>query len=562
MITQTYTLNMIPGGAPVRVPVSQYDADSRGILFLLYGGVTPFPVPEGAVVTCDGTKSDKKGFSYPCDCQGNQVIVGITQQMTAAPGEAACQITVRRDGRVLGSANFVLAVEKAPLGDDTDLSESEISSLEIWKNQALAAAQDAEEHAADAGASAEAATQKAADAAASASAAASAKSDAVAAKTAAEQAESDADAAKSAAVSAQAAAESAKAAAETSASSAASSAGTATSKAGDAADSAASAESSKDSAALSASAAAQSAAQAEASASGKVSKTGDVMTGALVISRVNGAPALKVQNKDDANDYLLIYINANGVPLINSCVDGATTNTIALYDNMTWFKQPVSITSGGTGATTAAMALTNLGALPNGITLETYSVASDDAIITALDTVTAAMESDSYKVIVLNSTSTNTSLRGGRWLCHIFKSSDDYIFVSAVSYFGSGTKTISKYDGWDDWEWEVPALLPGNEYRTTERYNGKPVYTKLVDFGTLPSEGFKAVQHGTGVTAEKFISIEGIAYSATIGDSSPLPLGLSGSLGAYTYITGASVFVKVTTDASAYTAKFILKYYK
>lgn len=37
---------------------------------------------------------------------------------------------------------------------------------------------------------------------------------------------------------------------------------------------------------------------------------------------------------------------------------------------------------------------------------------------------------------------------------------------------------------WTDWEWVNPPMLAGVEYRTTERWNGKAVYTKLLNFGT------------------------------------------------------------------------------
>lgn len=42
-------------------------------------------------------------------------------------------------------------------------------------------------------------------------------------------------------------------------------------------------------------------------------------------------------------------------------------------------------------------------------------------------------------------------------------------------------------------EWLNPPLLIGIEYRTIERYNGKPVYEKLVDFGALPNTSYKFV---------------------------------------------------------------------
>ena len=35
---------------------------------------------------------------------------------------------------------------------------------------------------------------------------------------------------------------------------------------------------------------------------------------------------------------------------------------------------------------------------------------------------------------------------------------------------------------WQPWEWLNPPMTPGVEYRTTERWNGKPVYTTLIDF--------------------------------------------------------------------------------
>lgn len=49
---------------------------------------------------------------------------------------------------------------------------------------------------------------------------------------------------------------------------------------------------------------------------------------------------------------------------------------------------------------------------------------------------------------------------------------------------------------WYPWEWVNPPMLLGVEYRTTERYQGKPVYTKLLNFGTLPNSTSKSFAHG------------------------------------------------------------------
>jgi hypothetical protein len=41
---------------------------------------------------------------------------------------------------------------------------------------------------------------------------------------------------------------------------------------------------------------------------------------------------------------------------------------------------------------------------------------------------------------------------------------------------------------WEPWEWVNPLMEIGIEYRTTERWMGKPVYTTLVDCGVCEGE--------------------------------------------------------------------------
>ena len=53
---------------------------------------------------------------------------------------------------------------------------------------------------------------------------------------------------------------------------------------------------------------------------------------------------------------------------------------------------------------------------------------------------------------------------------------------------------------WHEWECINPPMEVGVEYRTTERYLGKVVYTKVVNFGTLPNTAYKFVEHGAKAT--------------------------------------------------------------
>ena len=252
MITQTCKINMVPGGMPPIIHVSQYDAGSRVLTFELYSGAILWTAPSGATVTIDGTKSDQKAFSVAATVSGSTVTATLTQQMAAAAGRAECQLTVTKGENVLGSANFILDVERAALSEDADISATDISSVETAKTQAISAMQQAQAAAETAQGEAATATKKAQAAADSASAAASSKT---AAATSATNAASSASAAAASAETAQTAAETAQG-----------EAATATKKAQAAADSASAAASSKTAAATSATNAASSASAAAASA--------------------------------------------------------------------------------------------------------------------------------------------------------------------------------------------------------------------------------------------------------------------------------------------------------
>ena len=115
MIEQSYDLEMIPHGAPLRVGVSQYDQSGRTLVFTLYAGGTRFSVPSDAAVTCDGSCPDGLGFSVRAEAAGDRVRVPLTGDMTRMAGNTPCQLTVTREETILGSANFLLQVEPAPL---------------------------------------------------------------------------------------------------------------------------------------------------------------------------------------------------------------------------------------------------------------------------------------------------------------------------------------------------------------------------------------------------------------------------------------------------------------
>jgi hypothetical protein len=57
-----------------------------------------------------------------------------------------------------------------------------------------------------------------------------------------------------------------------------------------------------------------------------------------------------------------------------------------------------------------------------------------------------------------------------------------------------GTKAQRTYrnstDGWSEWEYENPPMVANVEYRTTERWNGDPLYTMLIPIGSWANNGY------------------------------------------------------------------------
>lgn len=112
----------------------------------------------------------------------------------------------------------------------------------------------------------------------------------------------------------------------------------------------------------------------------------------------------------------------------------------------------------------------------------------------------------------------------------------------------------------DEKEWVNPPMIKGEEYRTTERFGGSPVYTQVIDFGALPSNSTKKLS--IGISSDKVISVEALICSDKYATMLPY-LNSSKTLAARYYIDRVCDFVVNTyEDASAYSATITLKYIK
>jgi len=131
MYTQTQDINVIPSGVRPVIYLSQYDNQTQALRFLLYKDDTAFQIPSGAAVLINGLKPDNTGFSYAATAtSGNSATFSVTQQMTAVAGDVECELRVRTESQIIGTLNFILRVEPAPLHDDSVLSETDIPLIE------------------------------------------------------------------------------------------------------------------------------------------------------------------------------------------------------------------------------------------------------------------------------------------------------------------------------------------------------------------------------------------------------------------------------------------------
>lgn len=147
----TVTIDLNPSYKKIpAVYVSQLDNNLRSLAITVQdGGVNYDVASSGYDVYVEGTKPDKHGFSYKVTDIGGTVVgsvvtVPMQTQMTCVQGMVPTEIVLKSGADRIGSANFLLVVERAGLAEDVDVSETDIPA---YINGAQEAAREAEESA-------------------------------------------------------------------------------------------------------------------------------------------------------------------------------------------------------------------------------------------------------------------------------------------------------------------------------------------------------------------------------------------------------------------------------
>lgn len=211
--------------------------------------------------------------------------------------------------------------------------------------------------------------------------------------------------------------------------------------------------------------------------------------------------------------------------------------------------------------------LAEIGAAPSGygyggtaISLKNSRVETDAELETLLQSVYGAMSATTTKLVYWSGYPSATS---HGWFGILSKSSDNNGGIKAWSANLAGSLIFKvKFSGtWQPLEWQNPPMALGEEYRTTERYNGKAVYAKYLDLGTLPSSGNKSTSY-CAVGGGEVVRWEAYAISGS-GSVNTFPFfTTNGEMRAKIYFTEYSVVVTAITDSSGNTGKAIVWYTK
>ena len=112
-MAQTINLDLTPNSTEPRLHFNQYD-NGRTVSFNLSDGSVSYSIPASSTVKLQGTKGSGFGFTINCTYSGSVVTAVITDDVTNEYGVFAAELSITKDGAVVGTTNFLIEVEKSP----------------------------------------------------------------------------------------------------------------------------------------------------------------------------------------------------------------------------------------------------------------------------------------------------------------------------------------------------------------------------------------------------------------------------------------------------------------
>ena len=203
---------------------------------------------------------------------------------------------------------------------------------------------------------------------------------------------------------------------------------------------------------------------------------------------INGVNALTIEAGDNielsqSGSTTTLSVPTDAVPTKDSTKPVQSGGVLAALSN----KAPAGF---GFGDAVQSIETTSAGE-----SYETYC-AKVDAVLDAMPDKTAKLVL-AYPPAVYGKAGTTISL--------LYKGDANYAVLSNIGSADTALcgwrmiklkKSSSDPSAWQPFEWEHPPMQLGVEYRTVERYNGKPIHIKAVSLGLLENNTSKSVEHG------------------------------------------------------------------
>ena len=142
--------------------------------------------------------------------------------------------------------------------------------------------------------------------------------------------------------------------------------------------------------------------------------------------------------------------------------------------------------------------------------------------------------------------------------------SHDTIRNQRINYTdGCVCQRIRYNSKWTDWEFVNPPMALNTEYRTTERFDGKVVYAKRINFGAMPNNTTAYTERDLIPSNATNVQFHGFAKENNTGVYYSLNYP-SPYVKCWVNTTPATGYIGITTDDnwSSCTAYFIVKYTK
>ena len=184
---------------------------------------------------------------------------------------------------------------------------------------------------------------------------------------------------------------------------------------------------------------------------------------------------------------------------------------------------------------------------------ETYC-AKVDAVLDEMPDKTAKLVR-AYPPAVYGKAGTTVSL--------LYKSDANYVVLSNIGSADTALcgwrmiklkKSSSDPSAWQPFEWEHPPMQIGVEYRTTERYNSKPVYKKAINTGALSAGTSKSVAHGVQNIGLRLSALYGLNNG---GDNLVSNPGITGIL-----VDGSNITITTAAGFSTSNSWVVIAYTK